>query len=95
MAVKKKVTLKFKLIILFACLVYTGILFVNQTTLTADLNREKEALTQEYEQQAMLNSQLKNQAQFTGSDAYIEKAAREKLGWVKENEIKFVEENNN
>ena len=94
MAVRKRVTLKFKLIILFACLVYAGVLFVNQTTLLADLNREKTEMQEQYEQQSMLNAQLQNQAQFTGSDAYIEKAAREKLGWVKENEIKFVEENN-
>lgn len=94
MAVRKRVTLKFKLIILFACLVYAGVLFVNQTALLADLNREKAQMQEQYEQQSMLNAQLQNQAQFTGSDAYIEKAAREKLGWVKENEIKFVEENN-
>ena len=32
---------------------------------------------------------LKEKEAYTGSDAYIERAAREKFGWVKEGEIIF------
>jgi cell division protein FtsB len=90
---KKRVTLRFKLLILLACLVYAGVLFINQGTLLGQLTKEKQALQDQYDQQAMVNSELQNEAQFTNSDAYVEKAAREKLGWVKKGEIKFVEEN--
>lgn len=90
---KRRITLKFKLLILLACLVYAGVLFVDQSTLLSSLDKEKAALQEQFDQQALVNSELQNEAQFTNSDAYIEKAAREKLGWVKKDEIKFVEEN--
>ena len=32
---------------------------------------------------------LKEKEAYTGSDAYIERAAREKFGWVKDGEIIF------
>ena len=89
---KRRVTLKFKLLILAVCLVYAAILYAQQSALLDGLNKEKAQLQKTFEQQAIVNAQLENHAQFSNSDAYIEKTAREKLGWVKEDEIKFLEE---
>ncbi|HZJ56707.1 MAG TPA: septum formation initiator family protein [Clostridia bacterium] len=41
------------------------------------------------------NAELERLIQFTESEEYIEKVARERLGWVKKGEIIFIEKNNN
>ncbi len=94
MAVKKKrVTFKFKFIILMVCLVYAGFLFFSQNSILNGLNKEKTELEAKLANQRVLNAQLQNEAGYMDSDSYIEKIAREKLGWVKEDETKFIEKN--
>ena len=90
---KRKVTIRFKLIVLLACAVYAGFVFINQSTVLGQLNQEKSDLKKQYEEQKAQYAELQNEAQYVGSDAYVEKTAREKLGWVKEGETKFVQEN--
>ena len=61
-------------------------------TISAQKNRQRELL----EQQAVLEQQLSDlqkEADYVGSEEYIEQAAREKFGWVKEGEIVFKEKN--
>jgi cell division protein FtsL len=90
---KRKVTIRFKLIVLLACAVYAGFVFINQSTVLGQLNQEKSDLKKQYEEQKAQYAELQNEVQYVGSDAYVEKTAREKLGWVKEGETKFVQEN--
>ena len=93
MRVKRRVTLRFKLLILLACAVYAGLIFINQSSVLSDLETQKSDLQKQYAQAQMQYSELENEAQYMNSDAFIEKMAREKLGWVKEGELKFVQEN--
>lgn len=93
MVKKRKVKLRFKLLILLACAIYAAFVLANQSTVMGQLNKEKNDLQKQYEQQKAEYAELENEAQYVGSDAYVEKTAREKLGWVKEDETKFVQEN--
>ena len=40
------------------------------------------------------NADLEKLIEYTDSEEYIEKVARERLGWVKKDEIIFIEKNN-
>lgn len=93
MVVKKRIKLRFKLLILFACAVYALFVCFNQNAVLGSLNNEKNELQEQYAKENIEFSELQNEANYMNSDAYVEKTAREKLGWVKENELKFVEEN--
>ena len=52
-------------------------------------------LQQEISQVQHDNEVLSRQIDHTQSDEYIEQAARDRLGWVKEGETIFIEKNNN
>jgi len=52
-------------------------------------------LREEISQVQHYNETLIRQIQHTQSDEYIEQAARDRLGWVKEGETIFIEKNNN
>ena len=52
-------------------------------------------LRQEISQVQHYNETLTRQIKHTQSDEYIEQAARDRLGWVKEGETIFIEKNNN
>jgi len=93
MAVKRRIKLRFKLLILLTCVVYALFVFFNQDAVLNGLNEEKTQLQEQYAKANIENSELQNEANYMNSDAYVEKTAREKLGWVKENELKFVQEN--
>lgn len=57
---------------------------------------QKKVQAELLEQQAALEQQvaeLEQQQEYVGTDEYIEQAAREKFGWVKENEIVFKKKN--
>lgn len=71
-----------------AC-VYAGItLALQQRTISAQ-KKEEQDLQQLQQQMAQELEILKEKEAYTGSDAYIERAAREKFGWVKDGEIIF------
>lgn len=57
---------------------------------------QKKVQAELLEQQAALEQQvaeLEQQQEYVGTDEYIEQTAREKFGWVKENEIVFKKKN--
>ena len=53
-----------------------------------------EQLQQQIEQVEELNADLERQIEYTKSPEYVEKVARERFGWVKKGEIKFIEKKN-
>ena len=84
---RKKALLRWALIGVVA--IYAGVtLAFQQRTISAqkqealNLQEQKKQMEQELEF-------LKEKEAYTGSEAYIERAAREKFGWVKEGEIIF------
>ena len=93
MAKKKKKTFRFsriKVFVLIGVLVYASLTFFNQQTLLAAQQPKQEELLAEQE---ALNQEIdyyKNEREYIGSDDYVEREARERLGWLKPGEKKYV-----
>jgi hypothetical protein len=82
---------KVKLLILLGVGVYAAITFFNQQAiLNGQLEKQNSLLSQEAElqQEVQYNQNLLN---YIGSDAYVIKEARERLGWLFDDETKYVE----
>ena len=78
--------------IVLAMLIYTVFMILNQSRIIEKQNdREADLLRQQEALEAEIDS-LENELDYIGSEEYIEKIARERLGWVKEDEIKFIDE---
>jgi len=56
-----------------------------------ELQEQKENYIKKIEEETKENAKLLEQKEYSESDLYIEKIAREKLGLVKEDEIVFME----
>lgn len=90
---KKRVTLKFKLLILIIVLAYCGIMFINQA-MVAESQKETEAeLLQKLADLDYQNNYLENKLEYINSDEYYEEAARVRFGWVKPGERIYMEDN--
>ncbi|MEZ4358405.1 MAG: septum formation initiator family protein [Eubacteriales bacterium] len=90
-AKKRKVSPRFKFFLLFLCAVYAAIVFFNQETLIRSQNEEIATLTEQKEEAVIENQFSEENISYVTSNEYIEKVAREKLGWIMEGEIKFKE----
>lgn len=90
---QKKRRFPLKWILFGAVLVYAGITLISQQSMISAQAEESGKLG---EAQAELEQQidfLESEKEYIGTDAYIEQEARDKLGWVKDDEIIFkVEE---
>lgn len=84
---KRKMGLKFKLILLACFLVYTGYAIYSQQANIDALQQEKSELNQRYEQAEADLSRLEHQSKYMDTDKYVEDAAREKFGLTYEGEI--------
>ena len=83
-----------KLPLLLAGLLLTGYmayLFAGQWMSLQTLNDEKAALQTRQEEMAKKTDALKQDIAFSKTDSFIERMARELLGWVKPGEIKIAE----
>ena len=69
--------------------VYAGITLAMQQRTISMQKQEAKDLQQRQEQMQQDLEFLKEKEAYTGTDAYIERAAREKFGWVKDGEIIF------
>lgn len=84
---KRKVGLRFKLILLACFLVYAGIAIYTQQMNITYLQNEKADLKQQYEQAEADLSRLQHKSEYMGTDKYAEDAAREKFGLTYNGEI--------
>lgn len=84
---KRKIKLKFKLILLACFLLYTGIAIYTQQANISFLQDEKKELTAEYEQAQADYDRLEHQSSYMYTDEYIENTARDKFGLTYEGEI--------
>lgn len=91
MATKNTNHKRIKLLIFFGVLIYAGITFVNQQSLiNSQLGKQNELLAKETQiKQEIASNQ--NQLSYIGSDAYVIKEARERLGWMFGDETKYVQ----
>lgn len=82
---------KIKLFVLLGVLIYASITFFNQQSMLTAQNLQQAALLQQEQELTQQIEYYQNELNYIGSDEYIEKQARERLGWLKEGEEKYVE----
>ena len=70
---------------------FVGYQFVNQWLSLRALNAEKAVLQSRIDTVTQKNEGLKEDIKQSSSDSFIERMARELLGWVKPGEIKIVD----
>lgn len=70
---------------------YFGITMFKQELKMDDQTSKIEQLKGEISQTEETNADLERLLQYTQSEEYMEKMARERLGWVKKGEIIFIE----
>lgn len=81
---------RIKVFVLLGVLVYASLTFFNQQTILAVQQTKQQQLLEE---QDALNREInyyENERDYIGSDEYIEREARERLGWLKPGEKKYV-----
>lgn len=90
---KKRYVVKPRLKIFLALLAlgYFGFSLLKQEIKLNQQNEEIQGLREQIAQTEDTNAELERLIQFTESEEYIEKVARERLGWVKKGEIIFIE----
>ena len=86
---KRKIKLRFKLLILAVFLAYTGFSVYSQQANIGQLLGEQEALNIQYEQAQTDLSRLQHRREYMNTEKYIENTAREKFGLVYDNELVF------
>lgn len=88
--VKRRVTKRFFVVTFCALLLYVGVTFFIQQQELNRLKAEQQELQQQTEDAAMEKDKLQHMLETAKTDAYIESVAREKLGWVKQGETRYV-----
>lgn len=84
---KRKIGLKFKLIILACFLVYVGVAVYMQQMNISYLNKERESLEHQYRQAEADFSRLQHKSQYMSTEKYAEDAARKKFGLTYDGEL--------
>jgi|GEM_PF-1139363 len=83
---KRKVKFRFKLLLLAFFLVYVGVsIYIQQTNINTLLDEQK-ALSEQYEQIKLEKDRLEHKNEYMNTQDYVENEAREKFGFVYENE---------
>ncbi len=87
---KRKITLKFKLVLLSLFLVYIGVSVYIQQCNILELKKEQQTLNEYYNQVQTQLLRLEHKNEYMGTTKYIENAAREKLGLAYEDELILI-----
>ena len=90
---KKRYTLRLRTKI-FLALLFLGYFGITMLKQEIKLNEQKAEILHLQEQIAEteeVNAELERLIEYTESEEFIEKVARERLGWVKKGEIIFIE----
>lgn len=90
---KKKVNISLLLrrVLLCGLLLYIFVLFLSQQFSLSRLSKESDALDQQIVDAQIEHEQLKAQQEASKTDEYIERVAREKLGYMKPDEKVFID----
>jgi len=89
----KRKTSKLGLFVIIGFFVYFAYVFIDQQKVLYAKEIEMNSIQMKIEEETKLNKELKKQKEMLGSDEYVEKIAREKLGMVKPGERIFVDIN--
>ena len=89
----KRKTSKLGLFVIIGFFVYFAYVFIDQQKVLYAKEIEMNSIQMKIEEEMKLNEELKKQKEMLGSDEYVEKIAREKLGMVKPGEKIFIDVN--
>ena len=84
---KRRITFRFKLMLLAFFLVYTGVSIYVQQMNIHTLEEQQKALGEQYAQKQAELYRLEHKSEYMSTEKYIENTAREKLGLVYEDEL--------
>jgi cell division protein FtsB len=90
---KNKKKMRFGILIIVAFLIYFSYITVEQQNILKNKEDELSSIQKIYNEEKKLQLKLDEQFQIVSTQEYIEKAARQKLGLVKEGERVFVDTN--
>jgi len=85
---KKRSAIK-KLVLFIACFYVVSSAIHQEITMRSQAS-EKAQLQEELARIQEKNNEIREQIKNAGTDEFVEKIAREKLGWVKEGEVLFI-----
>ena len=88
---KRRLGMRFFSFVFVALLAYAGFLLVRQQVKIQELNHDAAAVSDDIDAVKDQNEQLERDKEQAAMDEYIEQQARDKLGWVKENELRLIE----
>lgn len=71
---------------------YIAVILFNQQMQLSYIKSQKQQISQQIEALKEENKLLEQQIKLANTDQYIEKAAREQLGMVKDGEVRYVDE---
>jgi len=93
---KKRYTLRprTKIFLVLLFLGYFGITMLKQEIKLNEQRAEIQHLKEQIAETEEVNAELERLIEYTESEEFIEKVARERLGWVKKGEIIFIEKKN-
>ena len=83
---------RMKFTIVLFLFVYLAVIFTKQEFMLRGQYRETRELERQIDQVKKENNDLERQIQYSESEGYIERMARENLGWVREGEKVFIED---
>lgn len=83
---------KIKFILVVCLFIYLIGIFTKQEFMLRDQYRQTSDLERQIDQVKKENNDLERQIQYSESKGYIERMARENLGWVREGEKVFIED---
>ncbi|MDO5112722.1 MAG: septum formation initiator family protein [Clostridia bacterium] len=86
----KKTTPKFFLMLTLVCVIVACAVFVSQEQKSLEIEQEVAALQEEYAYLQSEKQRIEYMIEYAQSEAYRIQYAREKLGYVQENDVKFV-----
>ena len=79
-------------IILFAVLfLYVGISAIVQWKVYRDIQEKAAQVKEDIEGTKLKKAELEHTLQYADTDAFIESMVRDKLGWVKKGETRYIE----
>lgn len=84
---KRRITFRFKLMLLAFFLVYTGVSIYVQQMNIHTLEDEQKVLGEQYAQKQAELYRLEHKSEYMGTEKFIENTARERLGLVYEDEL--------
>lgn len=77
-------------LVMWAVVLYVAVLFGSQEYKLFGVKREESRIKEQIKVYTAKNALLREQIEYLSSDEYVEKAAREQLGYIKTGEVPYI-----